>query len=211
MHHFDSFMLLRGIVIGFLIAAPVGPAGFLCIERTLNRGRIAGLISGFGASAADLFYGAIAAFGVAHLSHAIITHGSILRFAGAVLMIGIGFVYLYKKPKEPSEQSDTPLEFAKDFFSSFSLTITNPLTVVSFATLFASASFGNLHDWWSSLVLTLGVFIGAMMCWSLLVFAVAWIHKKAGTISMRIVSRSAGVVFLLFGIVMLMSGLGGNI
>jgi threonine/homoserine/homoserine lactone efflux protein len=206
-------VLIKGIVIGFITAAPVGPVGFLCAERTINKGKAAGIVSGLGAAMGDIFYGAVAAFGFVGIASAILEYKTSLRAAGAVFLIVMGIIYLVKKAGVVEKHVDKEHAIAETFFSSLFLALTNPLTIISFGTLFAGASFeskGALrhvghHDVMYAAVLTVGVAIGAIVCWLALVLAVSWFHKRKGYFSMKIVSRAAGIVFLVFGAAMLWS------
>ena len=91
---------LRGLMIGFSIAAPVGPIGVLCIRRTLADGRKAGFISGLGAASADALFGSVAGFGLTFVSNFLISQGDRLQLAGGIFLLYLGIKTFLAKPKE---------------------------------------------------------------------------------------------------------------
>ena len=99
-------VFFKSLIIGFSIAAPVGPIGILCIRRTLADGRRAGFISGLGAATADAFYGAIAAFGLTFISSFLINQSIWLRLAGGLFLIFLGIKTIFAKA-EIDEDPDT--------------------------------------------------------------------------------------------------------
>jgi len=96
----DISFLLKGLIIGFSIAAPVGPIGVLCIRRTLTGGRASGLVSGLGAASADAIYGCIAGFGLAFISNFMISQQAWLRLIGGLFLCYFGLKTLLTKPAE---------------------------------------------------------------------------------------------------------------
>jgi threonine/homoserine/homoserine lactone efflux protein len=181
-------VFLKGLIVGFLIAAPVGPVNVLCVRRTIMHGRLVGLVSGLGAAAADTIFGAIAAFGLS------------LGLGGAALLIVMGVRTLFAEPPRPTETPDPP-NLLGDFTSTLFLTLTNPVTVLSF--LAAFTAFGvaaepgetiGFDDW----VLLLGVFLGAGTWWLLLTETVALFHGRIPEGMLRWTTRVAGVVILAF-------------
>src|SRR5512140_526091 len=95
-------LLIKGIVIGFAIAAPVGPIGVLCIRRTLAEGRAVGFVSGLGAASADAFYGALAAFGISFLANLLVSQQSWLRLIGGAFLITLGVRTFLSRPAQES-------------------------------------------------------------------------------------------------------------
>ena len=168
--------LLQGIVLGFLIAAPVGPVGVLCIQRTLNRGRLSGFVSGLGAAVADAFYGAVAAYGLVMISRFLIDRQFVLRLIGVIFLLYFGFKSYYSKAREVNfEEKESGTNIFTDFISTFFLTITNPMSIIAFSILFTGVGFGfrgssNL----TATLLVVGVFLGSALCWFLLSFGAFW-------------------------------------
>ena len=128
----DAQTLLSGVIIGFSIAAPVGPIGVLCIRRTLAEGRLHGLVSGLGAATADAFYGCIAAFGLAFISDFLVQQQMWLRVMGGAFLLFLGIRTILAKPKE-KPQDGKKLGLAGSYGSTFLLTLTNTVTIISIA------------------------------------------------------------------------------
>jgi len=131
-------IVLRGLVIGFSIAAPVGPIGVLCIRRTLTDGRLVGFSCGLGAASADAAYGCVAAFGLTTLSEFLVGQQFWLRLVGGVFLLCLGMKAFLQRPAEREAAASGPSKgFAGAYASTFVLTITNPTTILSFAAIFA--------------------------------------------------------------------------
>ncbi|MBE9524061.1 MAG: LysE family transporter, partial [Chloroflexi bacterium] len=162
----DLNLLLKGFVIGFSIAAPVGPIGILCIRRTLVQGSLSGLISGLGAALADAVYGSIAGFGFVVITGFLIDQQMWLRILGGGFLLYLGIRTFFSKWRAESvDQSSTNLW--GDFISTFTLTLTNPMTILSFIAIFAGMGLGSVGDnFLSVIVFIFGVFFGSMSWWS---------------------------------------------
>ena len=160
-------LLLRGALAGLAISAPVGPVNVLCISRTITKGRLAGLVSGFGAAAADTIYGAIAGFSISFIISWLIEKLFWLRLVGGALLIAIGIVYWFKKPKSLKESSGNE-DVHSDFVTTFLLTLTNPTTVLSFLAVLATLGLGEHRPAKLSFFLVLGIFSGSIIWWSFL-------------------------------------------
>jgi len=132
----DITFFLRGFAIGFSIAAPVGPIGVLCIRRTLAEGRASGLVSGLGAATADAIYGCIAGFGLTFISTFLVSQQAWLHLVGGVFLCYLGLKTLFAKPAEGAAL-DRANGLVAAYASTFFLTITNPMTIISFAAIFA--------------------------------------------------------------------------
>lgn len=199
----DIPFFLKGIIIGFSIAAPVGPIGVLCIRRTLADGRLAGLVSGLGAATADLLYGCVAAFGLTFISQFLIDQELWLRLVGGIFLLYLGIMtFLAKNSGEEIEQSKGGLFNA--YFTTFFLTLTNPLTILSFMAIFAGLGIVNTGgDYFSALVLVTGVFCGSALWWFLLSAGASFFQKKIDSQGLVWINRISGVVITVFGVVAL--------
>ncbi|HMC61141.1 MAG TPA: LysE family transporter, partial [Candidatus Solibacter sp.] len=124
-------LLIRGLIAGLIIAAPVGPINVLCISRTLTKGRASGLLSGLGAAAADTFYGCIAGFSITFVIQFLIREEFWICLIGGILLVIIGISYYRKRPQALSKDARDESDHS-DFVSTFLLTLTNPTTVLSF-------------------------------------------------------------------------------
>ena len=196
---------LKGILIGFSIAAPVGPIGVLCIRRTLAEGRASGLLSGLGAATADAVYGGIAGFGLTFISRVLIEQQFWLGLVGGLFLCYLGVKTYRSRPAEAAAAvKGTGLLGA--YASTFLLTLTNPMTILSFAAVFAglglASSGGNYLD---AAVLVAGVFIGSTMWWTILSAGVAMVRGKFDEPRLRWVNRISGAIILAFGLVSLVT------
>jgi threonine/homoserine/homoserine lactone efflux protein len=197
--------LLSGAIIGFSIAAPVGPIGVLCIRRTLAEGRLHGLISGLGAATADAVYGCIAAFGLAFISDFLVQQQVWLRIVGGAFLLFLGTRTILAKPKEKT-QNDTKLGLAGSYGSTFLLTITNPVTIISFAAIFASLGLGSAGgDYGSAALLVLSVFTGSATWWLILSGSVSLLRAKVSPRVLLWINRVSGAIIVGFGAIALLS------
>lgn len=200
--------MARGLAIGLAIAAPVGPIGVLCIRRTLAEGRLAGFVTGLGAATADTVYGAIAAFGLTAVSAFLVSQQDWLRLIGGAFLCYLGVRTFVAKPAPPvaSAGDKSSRTLAGDYGTAFLLTITNPLTILSFAAVFAGLGLGSGYDdLASALLLVTGVFTGSALWWLVLSGAVSLLRGRITAGGLRWVNRVSGVIIALFGLVALAS------
>jgi len=194
----DISALLKGAVIGFSIAAPVGPIGILCIQRTLANSRLSGLISGIGAATADGLFGAVAAFGLTAVSDILIEHQFWLRLLGGLFLLYLGMRTLLSTPPEKSVTAKKGTLIA-DYFSTLGLTTASPLTILSFAAIFASLSTSGSGTP-SASMLALGVFLGSALWWTILSTGVSLFRLKFNATALQIVNRVSGFLIIAFAI-----------
>ena len=201
----DTAFLVKGLVIGFSIAAPVGPIGMLCIRRTLGDGRVAGLLSGLGAATADAIYGCIAGFGVVFVSTILLTQQVWLRLVGGVFLCYLGARTFLASPEERISATN-PLGLACIYLSTFFLTLTNPMTIISFAAIFAALGVGNTSgSYISAVTLVVGVFVGSALWWLILSSIVSLFRSKLKPGWLKWVNRLSGLVILGFGVLAILS------
>lgn len=201
----DIELLLKGCVIGVSIAAPVGPIGVLCIRRTLAGGSSAGLVSGLGAASADALYGAVAAFGMTAVSSALVSQREILSLIGGVFLLYLGIKTMLSKPADHAAVVNGRGLFGT-FVSTLVLTLTNPMTILSFVAIFAGLGLANAAgDYPSAGLLVLGVFMGSAFWWLALSAGVGLLRSRITVVSMRWVNRISGVIITGFGLVALAS------
>src|SRR5436190_19430342 len=201
----DASLLLKGLLIGFSIAAPVGPIGVLCIRRTLAQGRAAGLISGLGAASADAVYGCIAGFGLTFISGMLISQQSWLKLLGGAFLCYLGIRTLLAQPAERAAAAGG-MGLAGAYTSTFFLTLTNPTTILSFVAVFAGLGLASMGgDYAAAAVLVLGVFAGSALWWLLLSGGVGLFRASFDPRAMRWVNRISGGVITAFGVLALVS------
>ncbi len=203
----DSNLFFKGLVLGFSIAAPVGPIGVLCIRRTLNEGRTSGLVSGLGAATADGFYGLVAGFGLTFISDLLIEQRNWLAFIGGIYLCYLGIKTSKSKPMEMNlEVENSGLWGA--YLSTVFLTLTNPVTILSFVAIFAGLGLVSNHSsagYASAISLVSGVFLGSAAWWLTLSGVVSLLRDKFNTHALVWVNRMAGVILVGYGVVALFS------
>jgi threonine/homoserine/homoserine lactone efflux protein len=196
---------LKGLIIGFSIAAPVGPIGILCIRRTLAEGRLVGLVSGLGAATADALYGCIAGFGLTFISSFLVSQQTWLRLVGGLFLCTLGVRTFFAQPAEQAAASNGK-GLLGAYASTLFLTLTNPMTILAFAAIFAGLGLASAPgSYASAAVLVMGVFSGSALWWLLLSGGVSLLRGKLNSGSLRWVNRISGVFITAFGVLALVS------
>jgi threonine/homoserine/homoserine lactone efflux protein len=196
----DLPLPLRGLIIGFTIAAAVGPISLLTIRRTLAHGRLYGLVSGLGVATADASYAGIAAFGLTAVTSLLVSGRFLLGVIGGAIIVLIGLRTMLSRPGEVAVDADRP-GLPAAFASIFVLTMTNPMTILSFAAVFAGLGLATGSSFADALVLTLGVWAGSSLWWVLLTAVVGWLRLRVSTTALLWVNRISGAALVVFGIV----------
>lgn len=200
--------LLRGLVIGFSIAAPVGPIGVLCIRRTLSGGFRLGLVSGLGAASADALYGSIAAFGLTALSDVLVRQHDALRLVGGAFLLVLGIRSFLARPSAEAAAS-AYRSLAGALASTFFLTLTNPLTILSFAGIFAGLGIASSGvDFVAAGLTVAGVYLGSAAWWVILSGGVSRLRGRVRPEHLRWVNRASGAVIFAFGAAAIAAGAG---
>jgi threonine/homoserine/homoserine lactone efflux protein len=200
----DSYLFLRGLAIGFALAAPVGPVGVLCVRRALADGRHAAFIAGLGAAFADTFYGAVAGLGLTLISSFLVSHLFALRLGGGSILIGLGWRGVRsKQPFEPQPNCGPGL--LRDFVSTFLITLTNPATILASMGVFAALGAHENRDPTAALVLILGVFGGSTLWWLILSAAAGAARSRLSPRWLELLNRGSGVLLVLCGLGILAS------
>lgn len=197
----------KGLVIGFAIAAPVGPIGMLVIRRTLADGRVLGLVTGLGAAAADAFYGCVGAFGLTFISGFLMGYALWIKLLGGLFLCWLGISTVVAKPKE-DDGNGTKVRYASAFLSTSLLTLTNPATILSFMAVFAGLGVGTgSGNYRTAGIVVAGVFTGSALWWLLLSGSVSLVRHRLASSTMKWINRGSGLFLLGFGVVALISGL----
>lgn len=197
-------LFLKGIVIGFVMAVPIGPIGIMCIRKTLTEGRLRGLIIGFGAATADLLYSCIAAFGFTAVSGVITTERTWIRLIGGTLLLFLGLRTFRAKPADPKFHIHSSGILGSYFYTVF-LTLTNPLTIFVFIAVFAALGLENEVKIFSGSVLVAGVFIGSCLWFLLLSSGVRLFRDKLDLVGLQWVNRIAGILIIVSGVIAIAS------
>jgi threonine/homoserine/homoserine lactone efflux protein len=193
-------LFINGVIIGFSIAAPVGPIGILCIRRTLNQGKSFGLISGLGAATADAVYGGVAALGLSLLSSFLVSQHNWIQLFGGLFLCYLGFMSAKSSSPVKIDQNPKAKGLFWAYLSTFLLTITNPLTILSFIAIFTGLGFVQESDGLSAPLLVIGVFLGSA-CWWLLLSSFIGIFRHM--ISKRImhwINIGSGLILIIYGV-----------
>lgn len=199
-------LFARTLAIGVAVAAPVGAMGVLCIQRTLASGWRAGMATGLGIATADGIYAGIAAFGVAAVSSAFVSWQTPLRVVGGIGLIWLGVSSMLAA--RSCDAAEAPRRFEAGhsrYFSAVALTLTNPMTIMAFGAVFASAGLSVGPSIPAAVTATAGVAAGSLSWWTLLTAGVASVRHGLGDRLLVWVSRGSGAIVAAFGIIALVS------
>lgn len=197
------YMIWRGIAIGVIVSAPMGPVGILCIQRTLERGRRTGFHTGIGAALSDLFYCLLTGFGLSFIEEFLKSNQNIIQIVGSVVLIGFG-VYLFRsnptrRLKRPEHAESSP---GKNILSGFLFTFSNPLIIFLIIGLFARFNF-LLPEirFYQYMIGYAGIFAGAILWWWLVSFFVNKVRGHFNLRSMWLINKIIGSIIMIFALV----------
>ncbi|MGG1680314.1 LysE/ArgO family amino acid transporter [Neobacillus sp. NRS-1170] len=194
----EIFLFVKGLLIGFSIAAPVGPIGVLVIKRTLGQGRIYGIVSGVGAASADAVYGLIAGLGLTFITNFFIGQQFWFHLAGGVFLCYLGIKIAISKASKNAAPVQGQHLFGA-YSSVFLLTLTNPITILSFVGIFSGLGLTQANEG-SVVTMVIGVFIGSGIWWLLLCFVVGLFREVLKKQMLIWINRLSGLIIFLFGI-----------
>jgi threonine/homoserine/homoserine lactone efflux protein len=193
--------LLKGILLGLSIAAPVGPIGILCIRRTITLGRLHGFLSGLGAASADAFYGFIAGFGLTLITSFLLDQKVLLQAVGGLFLCYLGVRTFRSKPAAEAAKASGNTLF-RSYASTLMLTITNPMTIMSFLGAFAGLGIGGSQTGIASAVaLVIGVFVGSALWWLALSLVIGMFRDRIHVSALGWINRISGVILSVFGLI----------
>ncbi len=208
-----GYVFFVGLILGFGISVPVGPINILCVQRTMLEGRKAGFIAGLGAAVADSIYGLIAAIGLSIVADQLKSHGPELRIVGGSVLIIMGLKSLYDgiRGKTNGKNGDGHRHWIREwashagnFLATFVLTLTNPVTILAFAAMFAGLGLtDHVLTPFLGAALWLGVLLGASTWWWTVVFVVSLLSKKINLTHLSIVNKVGGALMALCGVAIL--------
>ncbi len=199
------FYIIQGILIGLVVAVPVGPLGLLCINRSLILGAGAGLASGMGVASADALAAGIAALGISLVSDFLLAHQFTLRLVGGIFLCILGYRIFRTEPaaKLPTIRGNGLLSA---YATTFLLTFSNPVTIISFVAIYAGWHVPSLHGHYlAAALLTFGVFIGSGLWWIILFAGLTLFRLNISSGFLSWVHRVSGVVIVGFGVAVLLS------
>jgi threonine/homoserine/homoserine lactone efflux protein len=195
----DPALTLRGFVLGFTIAAAVGPISLLVIRRTLSEGRVVGLASGLGVATADGTYGAIAAFGLGAVTQVLVDARHVLGLVGGVFLLWLAWTTARAEPHDPAVVRPRRGGLAGAYLSILGLTLTNPMTILSFGALFAGLGVTSGEPGDAALV-TVGVLLGSGAWWVVLTTVVSVVRGRVTTGWIRGINLASGVAIGAFAV-----------
>ncbi len=197
-------LFLKSLLLGFSVAAPIGPIGLLCINRTLNSGRLAGFFTGLGAATADMIYASFAAFGFRVVTQYLIKQQTWLQLIGGLFLLYIGIKIFVSHPANQAANLRDSNIF-KMFFSTLLLTITNPVTILSFVGMFAGLGVAaNTNSYADAFVLVGGVFLGSVVWWLILSNGV-YMFKTRLLPNLAIINKISGLLIIFLAVFSLLS------
>ncbi|MDX9769763.1 MAG: LysE family transporter [Tenuifilaceae bacterium] len=196
-------LLIKGIIVGLLASIPLGPIGIICIQRTINKGKLSGFLSGMGAASADTIFAAIAGFSLSFIISFIQEQQVIFQAIGGLIVFGLGIKIFYTNPvRQLRRHKRKQNNLLEDYLSVLLVTITNPLAVFLFIALFASLGVVvEGENILLSLVATSGVFIGAMLWWYILTTLVNIFRNKFRLKQLWWINKLSGAVIFTLGAV----------
>lgn len=203
------YVLWRGIAIGVIISAPMGPVGMLCIQRTLSKGRLTGLYTGIGAAISDIFYSMLTGFGLSFVEDFLTRNHDVIQLLGSGVLIGFAFYLLRKNPTSAikgtvNSDEGTPL---RDIGGGFLFTFSNPMIIFLIIGLFARFNFLDAGlSWYVYILGYIGIAAGALGWWWLVTFFIDKVRSHFNVRSMWLINRIIGSVILIFGIVGIVTG-----
>jgi threonine/homoserine/homoserine lactone efflux protein len=201
----DASLVVQGILIGLILSAPVGPLSLMCIQRSINDGRLHGILSGIGVATADAVYVAVAFLGLTAISGFILSWQDFFRFFAGLVLILVGIRIFFTLPNEKGDKS--PHEsYVKDYLSMVAIAIANPLTIIFLmvtlpgfgfviggTTLVAAAEFVG------------GFLAGSVAWWIILCGVLGSVRSRISTWHLVLINRISGLFIVCVGVVMLLS------
>jgi threonine/homoserine/homoserine lactone efflux protein len=194
------------LIIGFTISAAVGPISLLVVRRTISHGTFYGWVSGLGVATADLTYGAVAAFGLTAITAVLVSARVALGLIGGLVIVYLGYRTIRTVPGEVARDKERPGMLGA-FLSIYALTMTNPLTILLFAGVFAGLGLGTGASFVDAAVLTASVGAGSALWWSLVAPIVGWARERVSTRILLWINRLSGLALVLFGVLAIVSAL----
>jgi threonine/homoserine/homoserine lactone efflux protein len=200
--------LIKGLLIGLALSAPLGPIGILCISRTLTEGPRLGFVCGLGAATADALYALAGTVALSAIAQWIIDDRIILQVIGGIFLVYLGARTFVRPaaalPAAGRAGAMLPPGAHPAFMSTFLLTLANPVTLLGFAAVFAGLGMAPLGRIGSAdsaaAALVLGVFLGSTVWWLALSSLVRWLRPHLGPHALTVINRIAGTVLTAFGL-----------
>ena len=203
----DINFIIQGLIIGISVSAPLGPVGVICIQKTLNKGVLAGFISGLGAAFADILFASIAGFGLSFISDFMADQQIYIRSIGGLFLLFVGVkVFFTNTIKQVRKQRASKSKYIGEFFSVFFLTLSNPITIIFFGAVFAGIGLvGENSNPENTYIVILSILTGALIWWFSLSVIVNLFRHKIRLRSLWWINKIAGVLIVILGIISIVS------
>jgi threonine/homoserine/homoserine lactone efflux protein len=203
----------KAFILGWMVAIPIGPVGFLIIQRSLKIGSLAGIASSLGAALADGLFGLLAAMGLVALIGEMDQSRHLIRPLGSLILLIVGVYFFFQKP--PPLEAEEVLSnrylhhYLWDLLSTFFLTLLNPITIIAFAALFVGSDLipedpGKIQY----LEISTGILIGSLFWWLLLVFLARPVKKMLSSLLVHRIFQGIGVVLMSLAMISFIPRLG---
>lgn len=204
----DLGLLIKGLVVGFVVAAPAGPIALLCLHRSIEEGHLRGVATGLGAALADTVFGAVAALGVGYVGEFLVSEQVPLRLGGGLVLCGLGVMTFLRKPR-PGTFVEDHISLLSAFAGAFVLTLANPITILAFFAIFSSLGVEHLigHRVDAAALIS-GVLLGATAWWMSLAIGASLFRDRFTEKGLVWVTRVSGLAIVGFGVAALVSGIG---
>jgi threonine/homoserine/homoserine lactone efflux protein len=199
-------LFLKCLAVGFVIAAPIGPIGTLCIQRSLHYGFWSGFSAGFGAALADGTFGAIAAFGLTAITYFVLGYRPEIQLVGGIILVVLGLVIFIFKAGYNKTIKIKAKNNVTYLLTTYAIAISNPATILGFIAIFAALGLGSKHNGIGvALLMTAGVFLGSLFWWFLLSGISSRFKSKMTEAKLFWVNRISGIILIIFGAVCILT------
>ncbi|MDE6338382.1 MAG: LysE family translocator [Muribaculaceae bacterium] len=205
------YTLWRGLAIGFIISAPMGPVGILCVQRTLDKGRKTGLYTGVGAALSDILYCLLTGFGLSFIEEFLERNSNVIQLIGSVVLIGFGFYLFRANPsRKLKKPTDNRIPAGKNILNGFLFTFSNPLIIFLIIGLFARFNFLMPEiKFYHYIIGFLAIFAGALLWWYVVTYFVDKVRAHFNLRSMWLINKIIGSLIFIFAVVGIITAVSG--
>ena len=203
----NLLFIIKGLLIGISVSAPLGPIGVLCIQRTLNKGFKSGFVSGAGAASADIIYAIIAGFSITYISDFLIEYQTYIRIIGGAFLILVGIRISISNPaKQIRKLRVKGNNYYKDYITSFLITVSNPITILAFGAFFTAFDMidKNVNNF-DITIMIIAVFSGSLIWWISLISIVTVFKTRIRLRNLLWINRITGILIVLFAAFVIIS------
>ena len=195
--------IYKGFLIGVIVSAPMGPIGILCVQRTLNRGRMHGFITGLGAMVSDLIYAFITLIGMGFVNTILEANEQLLQYVGSLVIVLFGIGIFFTNPLKilKPTTSAPQTRYNQDFFTAFFLTLSNVAIVFLFISLFARFNYSPLEtNWFTFAIGLISIGLGALAWWFFITTYVSKLKRYFNRHALKLFNRTVGSILVLLGV-----------